>query len=84
MLKYIDGLFDVVACEKLCIPFDGNKMADVEEPFLGLLSVTTLEQWGLDKRDITKVTFTYLNIKSANFQWDPYSHLAGYCTHINI
>ena len=60
MLKCIDSLFDVVSCERLCIPFDGNKMADVEEPFFGggggwgggLLSVTTLEQWGLKEGDI--------------------------------
>ena len=25
----------LVACERLCIPFDGNKMADEEEPSLG-------------------------------------------------
>ena len=48
-----------------------------------LLSVTTLEQWGLDKWDIAEVTFVYLNITSANFQPDPYSHFAIYCTHIN-
>ena len=47
----------MVACERLCIPFDGNKNGNEEEPFLGLLSVTKLEQWGLDKWDIAKVTF---------------------------
>ena len=25
----------MVACERLCFPFDVNKMADEEEPFLG-------------------------------------------------
>ena len=28
----------MVSYESLCIPFDGNKMADEEEPFLGSLS----------------------------------------------
>ena len=77
----------MVACERLYIPFDKNKMADVEVPFFGLLSVSTLEQWGLDERniagDIAKVTFAYLNITSDNFQKDPYSHLAGYRAYIN-
>ena len=27
-------IFDVVSCERLCIPFDVNKMVDGEEPFL--------------------------------------------------
>ena len=53
-------------------------MADEEEPFFGLLSVTTLEQWGLDEWDIDKVTFSYLNITPANFQQDPYSHFEDY------
>ena len=44
----------MVACERLYIPFDVNKMAD-EEPFFGLLSVTTLEQWGLDKWNIARL-----------------------------
>ena len=34
--------FDVVACERLCIPFDGNKMADMEEPFLGFFQLLHL------------------------------------------
>ena len=59
-------------------------MVDEEEPFFfGLLSVTTLEQWGLDKSDIAEVTFTYQNFTSANFQQDLYSHLAAYIIHIN-
>ena len=59
-------------------------MVYVKEPFfLWLLSVTTLEQWGVDKRGIAEVSFAYLNIISANFQLDPHSHLAGYHTHIN-
>ena len=37
--------------------------------FLGLLSVATLKQWGLDEGDIAEVTFAYLNITSANFRW---------------
>ena len=49
------------------IPFDENKMANVEEPFLGLLLVTPLEQWGVEKWDIAQVTFSYLNVISANF-----------------
>ena len=73
----------MVSCERLCIPFDENKMVDVEVPF-GLLSVATLEQWGLDKGDIAEVTFTYLNTISANFQQDPYSCFAGYLTHTHI
>ena len=77
------SLFDVVACERLCIPFDVNKMVDEEEPFFGLLSVTTLEQWGLDESDIAEVTFAYQNFIFANFQPDPYSHLAAYRLHLN-
>ena len=73
----------MVACESLCIPLDGNEMVEGEEPFFWLLSVTTLEQWGLDKWDIAEVTFTYLNIISANFQPDPYGHFTVYCIHIN-
>ena len=57
----------MVACERLCIPFDGNKMADEGELIFGLLSVTAIEQQGLDKSDIAEVTFTYLNIVSVNF-----------------
>ena len=69
----------MVACERLCIPFDVNKMVDGEEPFLGLLSVTTLEQWGLDEWDGTyKVTLTYQNITFTNFQQNPYSHFEFY------
>ena len=34
----------------------------------------------MDKWGIAEVTFTYLNIISAN---NPYNHLAGYCTHKN-
>ena len=45
----------MVPCERLCISSDVNKMADEEEPFFGLLSVTTLEQWGLDKWDIARL-----------------------------
>ena len=66
----------MVACEHLCIPVDENKMADVEEPFFGYLLVTPLEQWGVDKWDTAEVTFIYLNIISAIFQPNPYSHLA--------
>ena len=59
-------------------------MANVEEPFWGgLLSVTTLEQWGVDKWYIVQITLAYLNIISANFQPDPHSHFAGYRTHTN-
>ena len=61
----------MVACECLCILFDENKMADMEEPFLRLLLVTPLEQWGVDKWDIAQVTFACLNIISANFQPNP-------------
>ena len=68
----------MIACKRLCIPFDRNKMADEEEPSFELLSVTTLEQWGLDEWDIAKVTFAYLNIISANFQQDPYNHFTVY------
>ena len=50
-------------------------MGDVEEAFFGLLSVTPFEQWGVDKWDMAEVTFAYLNIISANFQPNPYSHL---------
>ena len=71
----------MVACERLCIPFDRNKMVGNGRAFFGLLSVTTLEQWGLDVRDIAKVTFDYLSITSANFEQDPHSHFAVYCTH---
>ena len=70
----------MVACERLCIPFDGNKI-QMGRSLFWLLSVTTLEQWGLDRWDIVEVTLAYLNITSANFQPDPYSHFAGYCTH---
>ena len=56
----------MVACESLCIPFDGNEIVDVGEPFFlgggggggggrgegGLLLVATLEQ------DIAEVTFS--------------------------
>ena len=69
-------------CERLCILFDGNKMGDVEEPFL-FLPVTKLKQCGIDKWDIVEVIFTYLNITSANFQPDSYSHFAGSHTYIN-
>ena len=60
----------MVACERQCIPFDGNKMVEEEEPSL-LLTVSTLEKWGLDKWDIAEV----------NFKQDPYSHFAVYCTY---
>ena len=30
-----ERLFDVVACKRLCILFDGNKMANEKEPFFG-------------------------------------------------
>ena len=33
--RFLSGLFDVVVSGRLCIPFDENKMADVEVPFLG-------------------------------------------------
>ena len=69
----------MVACERLCIPFDENKMVDVEVPFLGSIQLLHLDS-GLDEGDIAEVTFVYLNITSANFQPDPYSHLAGYRT----
>ena len=59
------------------------KWLDVEEPFLGLLSVTTLEQWGLDEWEIDEVTFVYMNITPANFQLAPYSHLEDYRGHRN-
>ena len=59
-------------------------MMDVEEPFFGLLLVPPLEQWGVDKWDIAEVTFAYLNIISANFQLNHYSHLVGYPTYIYI
>ena len=42
MLKCIDSLFDVVACERLCISFGGNKMTDKEEPFLGFFQLLHL------------------------------------------
>ena len=48
----------MVVCERLCIPFDANKMG-VGKSLFGLLSVTTLEQWGLDEWDIAQVTFAY-------------------------
>ena len=37
------------SCKRLCIPFDGIKVADEDEPFFGHVSVSTLEQWGLDE-----------------------------------
>ena len=46
----------MVSCERLCIPLDGNQMSDMEVPFFGLLSVTTLEQWGLDVGNIVDIT----------------------------
>ena len=58
-------------------------MADVEV-FFGLLLVTPLEQWDVEKWDRAHVTFTYLNIIFANFQPKPYSYLASYCIHIHI
>ena len=58
-------------------------MVEEEELFFGLLTVTTLEKWGLDEWDIAKVTFSYLNIISAPFQQDPYSHFEDYCRHRN-
>ena len=39
----------MVECEKLCIPFDRNKMTGCGRALLGLLSVTTPEQWDLEK-----------------------------------
>ena len=45
----------MVGRERLCIPFDVNKMGDEEEPFFFILSVTTLEQWGLDEWDIARL-----------------------------
>ena len=64
----------MVACEPLCIPFVGNKMADMKEPFFGLLLVTPLSQ----------ITFDYLTITFDIFQPNPYSHLVGYHAHIHI
>ena len=55
----------------------------MRKSLFGLLLITTLEQWGLDESDIAEVTFAYQNFASANFQQDPYSHLAAYCIHIN-
>ena len=57
-------------------------MADSGRAFFGLFSVTTLEQWGVDKWDKARILLAYLNIIYANFQPDPYCHLAGYHTHI--
>ena len=55
------------------------KWLDEEEPFFRLLSVTTLEQWmGFGQMGHSEVTFPYLNIISANFQQNPYSHFAVY------
>ena len=42
MLKCNNIFFDVVACERLCIPFDGNEMAEVEEPFLDFFQLLHL------------------------------------------
>ena len=42
-------------------------MVDMEEPFLGLLLDTLPEQWGVNKWDIAQITFSYLNMISANF-----------------
>ena len=52
----------MVVCEHLCILFDKNKMVDIEEPFFGLLLVTPLEQWGVDKLDLVQVTLRYLKV----------------------
>ena len=80
-VKMHEHLLEMVVCENLCIPFDGNKMSDVKEPFLGFFP---LEQWGVEKWDIADVTFAYLNITSAIFQPNPCNHLAGYRAHIQI
>ena len=45
------SLFDVVACERLCISFDVNKMG-MRKSLFWASSVTTLEQWGLEEWDI--------------------------------
>ena len=78
-VKMHQHLFEMVSCEHLCIPFDENKMAGCGRAFFGLLLVTSLGQWGVEKWDLT---FDYQNI-FANFQPNPYSYLAGYGTHIN-
>ena len=40
-VKMHQRLFEIVACESLCIPFDENKMANVEEPFLASFGYST-------------------------------------------
>ena len=60
--------------EMLRIPFYENKIVDGEDLFLGFFQL--LQQWGLDKLGHSQVTFAYLNIISANFQPDSYSHFA--------
>ena len=54
----------MVACE---LTSNEYEMADVEEPFFGLLLVTSLEQWGVEKWNIAQATSSYQNIMSANF-----------------
>ena len=51
--------------------------------FFGLLLITPLEHWGVEKWGIAHITFDYLNIISAYFHPNPCSHLAGY-VHIYI
>ena len=72
----------MVVCERLCIPFNVNKMVDEEEPFLGFFLSLHLNnvvyEW-----DIAEITFPYQNITSANFQQGPYSHLSFYHGYIN-
>ena len=70
----------MVPCDRLCISFDVNKIA--KSPFW-LLSVTTLEQWGLDKSDIAKLLSLIRISHLLIFNWGPYSLLATYHIHIN-
>ena len=61
----------MVACESRCIPFDGNKMADWDEPSLCFFQLLHLEKW-----DIAEA---YLNIIPANFKpnlLQPFSRLS--------
>ena len=56
----------MIACEGLCIPFDGNKMVDREEPFLGFFQLLQLNNGVWTQMG----HFDFLNIISANFQQD--------------
>ena len=64
-------------------PLDVNKMADVEEPILGFFWLLHLnnEVW---KNGTAQVTFSYLNMISADFQPIPYCYFAGYPTRIHV